>query len=190
MWLALAKDLCVEVMDVTIEELQEPLGGGPLFFYLSRENKVKMLVTQSCPLCVIPQAVAHQAPLSMEFSRQEYWNGLPFSSPGDLPHPGIEPKSPTFAGRFFTIWAMREALMRIIYLKSGLFWKIVQPGFWNKEDTEGRVKAAFRSCTKNVIWLRLEACCSKTVRHWRCLLPQYNSIVNLTDTQSDLGKIS
>ena len=59
------------------------------------------------------------------------------------------------AGRFFTIWAMREALMRIIYLKSGLFWKIVQPGFWNKEDTEGRVKAAFRSCTKNVIWLRL-----------------------------------
>ena len=39
--------------------------------------------------------VAHQAPLSMEFSRQEYWSGLPFPSPGDLPNPGIEPKSPT-----------------------------------------------------------------------------------------------
>ena len=39
--------------------------------------------------------VAYQAPLSMEFSRQEYWSGLPFSSPGDLPDPGIEPGSPT-----------------------------------------------------------------------------------------------
>ena len=39
--------------------------------------------------------VAHQAPLSMGFSRQEYWSGLPFPSPGDLPDPGIEPGSPT-----------------------------------------------------------------------------------------------
>ena len=38
--------------------------------------------------------VACQAPLSIEFSRQEYWSGLPFSSPGDLPGPGIEPASP------------------------------------------------------------------------------------------------
>ena len=41
-----------------------------------------------------PWAVARQAPLPMEFSRQEYWSGLPFPSPADLPHPGIEPKSP------------------------------------------------------------------------------------------------
>ena len=40
-----------------------------------------------------PWTVAHQAPLSMEFSRQEYWSKLPFSSPGDLPNPGIEPMS-------------------------------------------------------------------------------------------------
>ena len=46
--------------------------------------------------------VAHQAPLSMEFPRQEYWNRLPFSSPGDLPDPGIELTSPALAGRFFT----------------------------------------------------------------------------------------
>ena len=39
--------------------------------------------------------VAHQAALSMEFSRQEYWSGLPFSSSGDLPNPGMEPRSPT-----------------------------------------------------------------------------------------------
>ena len=40
--------------------------------------------------------VAHQAPLSTEFSRQEYWSGLPFPSPEDLPDLGIEPKSPKF----------------------------------------------------------------------------------------------
>ena len=42
-----------------------------------------------------PQTVAHQALLSMEFSRLEYWRGLPFSSPGDLPNPGIKVRSPT-----------------------------------------------------------------------------------------------
>ena len=41
-----------------------------------------------------PWTVAHQAPQSMEFSRQEYWSGLPFPSPGDLPDPGIKPGSP------------------------------------------------------------------------------------------------
>ena len=49
---------------------------------------------QSCPTLVTPWTVACQAPLSMEFSRQEYWSGLPFPSPGDLPDPGIEPRSP------------------------------------------------------------------------------------------------
>ena len=42
----------------------------------------------------IPQTVAHKAPLSMGFSRQEYWSGLPFPSPEDLPDPRIEPGSP------------------------------------------------------------------------------------------------
>ena len=41
-----------------------------------------------------PWTVAHQAPLSMGFSRQEHWSGLPFPSPGDLPNPGIKPRSP------------------------------------------------------------------------------------------------
>ena len=52
------------------------------------------LVTKSCLTLVIPWTVAHQAPLSMGFSRQEHWSRLPFPSPGDLPDPGIEPKSP------------------------------------------------------------------------------------------------
>ena len=46
-------------------------------------------------LFAIPWTVAYQAPPSMEFSRQEYWSGLPFPSPGDVPNPGIEPESPT-----------------------------------------------------------------------------------------------
>jgi len=57
--------------------------------------------TELCDPCT----VAHKAPLSTEFSRQEYWSGFPFPSPGDLPHPGIEPvfvASLALAGGFFT----------------------------------------------------------------------------------------
>ena len=46
--------------------------------------------------------VAHQVPLSMGFPRQEYWSGLPFPSPGDLPIPGVKPTSPALAGGFFS----------------------------------------------------------------------------------------
>ena len=52
------------------------------------------LVVKSCPILVISWTVAHQAPLSIGFSRQKYWSGLLFPSPGDLPDPGIEPRSP------------------------------------------------------------------------------------------------
>ena len=52
-----------------------------------------------------PWTIAHQTPLSMRLSRQEYWSGMPFTSPGDLPYSGTEPESPVspaLAGRFFT----------------------------------------------------------------------------------------
>ena len=67
------------------------------------QMKVKSEVTQSCPTLCDPWTVAHQAPPSMGFSRQEYWSELPFPSPGDLPNPGTEPVSPALAGGFFTI---------------------------------------------------------------------------------------
>ena len=51
-------------------------------------------VAQSCPTLNDPMACSAQAPPSVGFSRQEYWSGLPFPSPGDLPNPGIEPGSP------------------------------------------------------------------------------------------------
>ena len=53
-------------------------------------------------LFVTPWNVPCHTPLSMGFSRQEYWSGLPFASPGDLPDPGIEPAPPALAGGFFT----------------------------------------------------------------------------------------
>ena len=53
-------------------------------------------------LFVTPWTVVLQAPLSMEFSGQEYWSGLPFPSPGELLDPGIEPRSPELAGGFVT----------------------------------------------------------------------------------------
>ena len=60
--------------------------------FLSKQAKVKSL--SHVRLFATPWTVARQAPLSMGFSRQEYWSGLPFPSPGDLPNPGIEPGSP------------------------------------------------------------------------------------------------
>ena len=55
-----------------------------------------------------PWTVAPQTLQSMGFPRQEYWSGLPFPSPGDLPNPRIEPSPPALAGRFFTHWSTRE----------------------------------------------------------------------------------
>ena len=56
--------------------------------------KVKVKSFSGVRLFVTPWSVAHQASPSMGFSRQEYWGGLPLPSPGDLPDPGIEPRSP------------------------------------------------------------------------------------------------
>ena len=64
-----------------------------------------VLSLQSCLTLATPWTVALQVPLSMRFPRQEYWSGLPFASPGDLPDPGIEltsVTSPALAGGFFT----------------------------------------------------------------------------------------
>ena len=59
-----------------------------------KKREVKLL--SRVRLFVTPWTVAYQAPPFMGFSRQEYWSGLPFPSPGDLPNPGIKPGSPTF----------------------------------------------------------------------------------------------
>ena len=61
---------------------------------LAAPGKVKVKSLSRVQLFVTPWTVAHQASPSMGFSRQECWSGLPFPSPGDLPYPGIEPRSP------------------------------------------------------------------------------------------------
>ena len=60
-----------------------------------KKKKVKVKSLSRVRLFATPWTAAHQDPLPMGFSRQEYWSGLPFPSPGDLPDPGIKPRSPT-----------------------------------------------------------------------------------------------
>ena len=88
--------------------------------HVSKKVKVKSL---SCVrLFATPWTVAHKAPPSMGFSRQEYWSGLPFPFPGDLPNPGIEPRSSSLQADALTSeppgrptpW---EALLVVKYLK-------------------------------------------------------------------------
>ena len=68
-----------------------------------------------------PLTVAHQVPLSVEFSRQEYWSGWPHSRTSL--DPGIEPTSPALTGRFFTMWATREACKSTIHQQNKMYWK-------------------------------------------------------------------
>ena len=60
------------------------------------------LVVKSCPTLATSWTVACQAPLSIKFSKQKYWSGLPFPSPGDLLNPGVEPGCPASQDRFIT----------------------------------------------------------------------------------------
>ena len=60
------------------------------------------VLSRSVISTTVPQAVAHQVPLSVKFSRQEYWSWLPFPPPGDLSNPGGQTHIPALAGRFFT----------------------------------------------------------------------------------------
>ena len=67
-------------------------------------------------LFVTPWTVAHQAPLSWDFSWPEYSSGFPLPSPADLSHPGIESMSPPLVGRFFTTWevSIQQALLKLL----------------------------------------------------------------------------
>ena len=102
-----ASEICGTVTGVTVtgisEEKKEGKQRGLKFFFCYSLSHV--------PLFVTPGTVACQAPLSMGFSRLEYWSGLPFPSPGNLPDPGIQPvslTSPALAGRFITTSAIWE----------------------------------------------------------------------------------
>ena len=70
------------------------------------------VVAKSCPTLAIPWTIACQASLSMGFSRQEYWSGLPISSPEDLPNPGIEPRSPALQSGTRLLYSSRNCTVR------------------------------------------------------------------------------
>ena len=75
-------------------------------------------LVKSCLTLLPPHelTVAHQAPLSMGFARQEYLSGLPFPIAGDLPDPGIEPTSPALAGGSFTAESLGESVISYMYI--------------------------------------------------------------------------
>ena len=84
----------------------DPAEAGPRQLrHVQLKKKVKVLVTQLYPTLCDPMVYGPPGSLSMEFSRQEYWSGLPFPPPEDIPDPGIEPMSPALTGGFFIIEA-------------------------------------------------------------------------------------
>ena len=111
-------------------------------------------------LFAAPWTVAHQTPLSMGFSRQEYWCGLPFPPPGDLPDPGIEPASlvsPALVGGFFTTRATWEAPSNNIYLyKIAVgFVTPCRQSFWNIAQLTINTQKSLtvrRMCWENFWW--------------------------------------
>ena len=76
------------------------------------------LFAKSCPTLATLWTVARQPPLSMEFSRQEYWSRLPFLSLGDLPHPGIEPRSPALQADSLPLSQQGSLNLTYLILKS------------------------------------------------------------------------
>ena len=84
------------------------------------------------PLFTTLWTLAHQAPLSMGFSRQEYWSGLPFSPPGDIPNPGIKPMSPeasALADVFFTTEPPGKPFLYLRILQIRLISSLEKPHF-------------------------------------------------------------
>ena len=111
--------------------------------------KIKVKSLSHVWLFAIPWTVAHQAPTSMGFSRQEYWSGLPFPSPGDLPKPGIEPRSPTLQADALTseppgkpiVTTRGEASYYHFLLSDQKLWK--RTGWWGAVWVMG-VREAWR----------------------------------------------
>ena len=94
-------------------------GVGCHFLLQCRKVKSESEGTQSCRLFATPWTATYQAPTSMGFSRQEYWSGLPFPSPGDLPNSGIEPRSPALQMDAVP----SEPPRKLVYVKQNLLYR-------------------------------------------------------------------
>ena len=128
---------------------------------------VKVKSLSRVQLFATPRTVAYQAPPSMGFSRPECWSGLPFPSPGDLPDPGIEPRSPALRRRF-TVWAIREAGSNSTCATRNYFYGF--HGFLNRLRTTLWTKCGWWSHAQfGVVFSILSSlyfCCGK-LRQWK-----------------------
>ena len=127
-------------------------------------------------LFVTPWTVAQQAPLSMGFFRQEYWSGLPFSPPWDLPDPGIKlasPVSPALAGGFFittTTWEAQKLLVPTCDLHRQWSWTLT--AHQNHLENVYRISMAgsylAESCWSGLEWAPTSdiSQCSRTLCNW------------------------
>ena len=106
-----------------------------------------------------PWTLAHQAPLSMGFSRQEYWSGLPFPSPGDLPIPGIYPRSPTLQADSLPSEPPGKASK--VQRMAELCWGH-EKGRWRKPGTQGSGALPSSHPVRSHIPSSYESCCLKT----------------------------
>ena len=94
-------------------------------------------------LFATPWTIALQAPLSMEFPRQEYWRGLPFPPPENLPDPGMEPTSlasPALAGGFFTQLGSISVSINLLKMAPSLYLNIVLPVMTSKSMNQNSIK--------------------------------------------------
>ena len=103
-------------------------------------------------LFATPWTITHQAPLSMEFSWQEYWSGLPFPTPGDLPNPGIKCVSPALTGFFTTASPGKPKVEYYSTIKKNVFNSVLKR--WNLEPiTQNEVGQKFRSVARSGLTL-------------------------------------
>ena len=112
-----------------------------------------------------PWTVAYKAPLFMEFSRQEYWRGLPFPSPGDLPHPGIEPGSPALQADALL---SKPSITRMEKISGGAEDRHSKRSAWDKSDWH--CQQASNRCWRDGwiwIWGSLTSLSLFTFMHWR-----------------------
>ena len=113
--------ILAQIAEIYIKGMVSVSSDSRLFPHIEKCLLFCYLVPKWYPTFVTPWTVAHQASLSMEFSRQEYWSSLPFPSPWDLPDPGIELPSlvsPALAGRFFTAESPGKKFLNLRYLVS------------------------------------------------------------------------
>ena len=102
-------------------------------------------------LFAIPWTVAYQPPLFMEFFRQEYWSGLPFPSPWELPDPGIKPRSPTLQADTLPSEPPEKLLVRMVIIKKSMFRKNSMYIIYSETDHQPRWDA-WDKCSGLVHW--------------------------------------